>query len=401
MRVMIVIGLLWFGLGLPMQGQQLRWLTHPSGRPVMAFAVSGDGQVVVGHMPVFIDCPEQRPYYIDTPFRWIVSSNRVEDLLSPSCPDSTNSSAFGVSFSGDVIVGVALGSGFRWEAEVQSFTYWYSGYGAAFGVSGDGRVVVGGEEGYSFRQAFRHVWGQPVERLGTLGGNVSAALDASYDGSVVVGRAQNAQGNWRAFRWTAETGMQDLGVLFSTHWAGRANAVSADGTTVVGWTHGYYSRAFRWTLAAGMQPLNTFPDGGSTFAQDVSADGQIVVGYAQRGMEEHAVRWRADGSIEDLNIAFASLLGSGEVLRQATGVSADGRYIVGWGERNGVVAAFWLDTHITGDVDGNGCVDDSDLLRVLFAFGQTGSGLPEDVNGDEVVDDADLLIVLLAFGSGC
>lgn len=28
MRAMIVIGLLGFGLGLPMQGQQLRWLGH-------------------------------------------------------------------------------------------------------------------------------------------------------------------------------------------------------------------------------------------------------------------------------------------------------------------------------------------------------------------------------------
>jgi hypothetical protein len=44
-------------------------------------------------------------------------------------------------------------------------------------------------------------------------------------------------------------------------------------------------------------------------------------------------------------------------------------------------------------------VDDADLLAVLFAFGQTGSGLPEDVNSDGVVDDADLLTVLFNFGS--
>jgi hypothetical protein len=56
---------------------------------------------------------------------------------------------------------------------------------------------------------------------------------------------------------------------------------------------------------------------------------------------------------------------------------------------------------VEGDVDGNGCVDDADLLQVLFAFGQTGSGLPEDVNGDGTVDDADLLTVLFNFGSGC
>jgi hypothetical protein len=53
------------------------------------------------------------------------------------------------------------------------------------------------------------------------------------------------------------------------------------------------------------------------------------------------------------------------------------------------------------DVNGDGCVDDADLLAVLFAFGQTGSGLAEDINCDQVVDDADLLSVLFAFGSGC
>ncbi|GIV13944.1 MAG: hypothetical protein KatS3mg021_2226 [Fimbriimonadales bacterium] len=54
----------------------------------------------------------------------------------------------------------------------------------------------------------------------------------------------------------------------------------------------------------------------------------------------------------------------------------------------------------TGDVDGNGCVDDADLLQVLFAFGETGA-LPADTNGDNVVDDADLLTVLFHFGQGC
>jgi len=53
-----------------------------------------------------------------------------------------------------------------------------------------------------------------------------------------------------------------------------------------------------------------------------------------------------------------------------------------------------------GDVDGNGCVDDADLLTVLFNFGATGAN-PADVNCDAIVDDADLLIVLFNFGSGC
>ncbi|MEN3000790.1 MAG: hypothetical protein ABDI19_02980 [Armatimonadota bacterium] len=54
-----------------------------------------------------------------------------------------------------------------------------------------------------------------------------------------------------------------------------------------------------------------------------------------------------------------------------------------------------------GDVDGNGCVDDADLLAVLFDFGCSSNCGAEDVNSDGVVDDADLLIVLFNFGQGC
>lgn len=55
-----------------------------------------------------------------------------------------------------------------------------------------------------------------------------------------------------------------------------------------------------------------------------------------------------------------------------------------------------------GDVNSDACVDDADLLAVLFAFGQSGSNLGRvDVNCDGIVDDADLLIVLFNFGQGC
>jgi hypothetical protein len=70
----------------------------------------------------------------------------------------------------------------------------------------------------------------------------------------------------------------------------------------------------------------------------------------------------------------------------------------------GGMMAFWVTPSCqpsNGDVDGNGCVDDADLLAVLFAFGNSGSGLPEDTNCDQVVDDADLLDVLFNFGNGC
>lgn len=55
---------------------------------------------------------------------------------------------------------------------------------------------------------------------------------------------------------------------------------------------------------------------------------------------------------------------------------------------------------VAGDVNGDGCTDDADLLEVLFNFGQTGSS-STDLNQDGVVDDADLLEVLFQFGNGC
>jgi hypothetical protein len=55
---------------------------------------------------------------------------------------------------------------------------------------------------------------------------------------------------------------------------------------------------------------------------------------------------------------------------------------------------------VEGDVNCDGCVDDADLLSVLFEFGSTDI-TPADVNNDRTVDDADLLQVLFSFGNGC
>jgi hypothetical protein len=78
--------------------------------------------------------------------------------------------------------------------------------------------------------------------------------------------------------------------------------------------------------------------------------------------------------------------------------TAGGRYVIS------LQGAHFVDDDGTngGDVNLDGCVDDADLLAVLFAFGRTGDRLGRvDVNCDQVVDDADLLQVLFNFGSGC
>jgi probable HAF family extracellular repeat protein len=141
-------------------------------------------------------------------------------------------------------------------------------------------------------------------------------------------------------------------------------------------------------------------------AYGVSADGAVVVGSAQNAAGQwRAFRWTALDGMEDLNITYANLLTNGSVLAWAYAISPDGRYIVGQGYNAATgryYEAFLLDTGFPrrGDVDRNGCVDDADLLRVLFRFGGRGYR-NEDLNWDGIIDDADLLQVLFNFGSGC
>ncbi|MCX7992313.1 MAG: dockerin type I domain-containing protein, partial [Fimbriimonadales bacterium] len=75
--------------------------------------------------------------------------------------------------------------------------------------------------------------------------------------------------------------------------------------------------------------------------------------------------------------------------------SPNGRYLA-LARRDGTIAV--LRNPFFPDLNGDGSVDDTDLLEVLFAFGATGENLAADVNRDGSVDDADLLMVLFYFG---
>ena len=162
-----------------------------------------------------------------------------------------------------------------------------------------------------------------------------------------------------------------------------------------------------------MQDLGTL-GGDRSWAYGVSADGAVVVGWAENAAGQwRAFRWTASGGIEDLNLTYVYVLSCsvtpGSVLIAAHAVSSDGRYIVGWGRNaaTGRYEAFLLDTQApfspNGDVNRDGCVDDIDMLGVLFEFGEPVNDLNRciDVNRDGIIDDADLLIVLFNFGSGC
>lgn len=247
----------------------------------------------------------------------------------------------GISADGSVVVGYddgVLRRATRWtSAGPQTLGTLPGGINSqANGVSRDGRVIVGSSDDGSRVHAMRWTESGGMQSLGIVPGAAgSEARGASADGSVIVGVSLGAQEN--AFRWTEDGGMQLLGVLPGESFS-VANAVSADGLTVVGGSSPEASLtgpALRWTADTGLQSLGSIPHGGGSTARAVSADGRVIVGqaYSFTLTDEVAFVWTPESGmralpdvLDELGIDY-----SGWRLRDATGVTGDGRTIVGYG----------------------------------------------------------------------
>jgi len=208
---------------------------------------------------------------------------------------------------------------------------------SAADVSADGSVVVGvasvpGDAGGFANMAFRWTAAGGMVALGDLAGGltVSFANAVSDDGSVVVGVGSNASGflNNEAFRWTAAGGMVGLGFPPGAQ-RSRAFDVSADGLTVVGRSVGgpnNSEQAFRWTTTGGMVALGFLPGDNTSRGSAVSADGSVVVGtsYGADNVLE-AFRWTAATGM----VGLGSIPGGSPFRSQGLAVSADGSIVLG------------------------------------------------------------------------
>ncbi len=177
-------------------------------------------------------------------------------------------------------------------------------------VSGDGSMVVGS------------VWPGPTAMVWThdggimgLPGGIRAAVDVNFDGTLVVGdsisdadlvrwengvllpplglpgalenpssQRINSDGTVitlaarpdgtdenEILRWTQDVGFTSLTGPPGGAAINRPNAISADGSVIVGYAHGF--GAMRWTETTGIVGL------GGSEANGVSADGSIVAGH--------------------------------------------------------------------------------------------------------------------------
>jgi probable HAF family extracellular repeat protein len=342
-----------------------------------AHAVSGDGLVIVGVGDPVDGVPG------NSAFRWTGAGGMVRlDLTG-----ATYANAYAVNFDGSVVSGyIYTGAGKRasiWtnagagHGVVQNLgTLCTSCCGGAFsqgygGISADGTVVSGDGtaqgscSGHAFRWVSNGAGGGAMTDLGHLPGQYatdSLSFGISGDGLVVVGQSQ-ASNNDQAFRWSAATGMQDIGFALTQgdEWS-QANAANFDGSIVVGW---FYD------AAAG---------------------------------ETHPLLWTTARGSEDFQDYLAGLGVdlSGWVLEYATGISADGLTIIGYGDHYGQTEGWIADLHPatppcgSPDFDCDGDVGTDADIEAFFAC--LGGNCPPppcpgtaDFNGDgDVGTDADI-----------
>src|SRR5262249_41055071 len=155
--------------------------------------------------------------------------------------------------------------------------------------------------------------------------HLSSNFGVSGDGSIVVGLGYLNPGRAHAFRWDHSTGMVDLGSLEGKD--SRANAISADGSTIVGWDaapSGYW----RGALWHGGKEMLLDPKGLLGEANAVNADGTIIVGTGYRG-GSHAYLWTASGVTDLGKLDRRGPNNPGEQA-YAEGVSDDGKTVAGW-----------------------------------------------------------------------
>jgi uncharacterized membrane protein len=134
---------------------------------------------------------------------------------------------------------------------------------------------------------------------GINGGTGQAPLQVTAQGGVCT------EGQPRPVLWTESTGMLDIGVIGGAG-GGSAEAVSDDGTAV-GWLGGGVGLAFVRPLGGPMEELPKLAGMTYASANDISPNGQFVVGSSSR--EEngttigYAVRWdRSSGTWQPTQI---------------------------------------------------------------------------------------------------
>ncbi len=294
------------------------------GANVIVYDMSDDGQVIVGTLGF------QGPA-----FRWTPDGG-IENI-GGSDPY--------VSGDGSVIAGTLLDNGIDTAAIWTGGTNWQPldplPGGAACGdllsstwaVNWDGSVIVGlAWQGCADAQAFRWDSTNGMADLGSLGGN-SRANGVSSDGRTVVGWDENpSTGAWRGARWV--DGVESL--LSPGVFVGDAWDTNSDGSVIVGAGAGPMAeQAYRWTEMNGVQPIGVLGGPGwSALAGTLSEDGNLILGFSTLFPSRQGFAWTPEDGMVGLEDYLTALGVEGLAswsLDTPIAVTPDKRFITGWG----------------------------------------------------------------------
>jgi probable HAF family extracellular repeat protein len=366
-------------------------LPHPAGmQSAVAVAVSSNGSVIAGSASTSSGA-------VLRAVRW--SSAGIELLTVP--PGSDNVLVNGISGAAGSAVGSIAGQPFTWGTGQSVVTLPAPGPGYAVDASPDGTFVVGTVTiPFQGERAARWTQGQLQVMPGLPGFPQSHAWGVSADGTV-VGEAVAPGVGHHAFRWPVGGAPEDLGTLpgdsRSVAWG-----ISADASVIVGhsWSSSLGERAFRWTRTSGMIWLF-----GPGQARKVSSSGAVVVGFIAAPAHT-PVLWREGLGPTPIAAYLASAgINPGGAITEVADVSDDGRSLVGSVTVTGVGERAWLariPAHCNADCTFDQLLNVADFTCFLQRFAANdpyancdGSTAPP------VLNVADFTCYLQRFAAGC
>ncbi len=267
-------------------------------------------------------------------------------FLAPLSGD-VSSGVNGLSFNGSTVLAVSAGtsSSYLQPPPGETFLWTQAGGDLVLGslpdtvstlgmfISADGSVVMGESALpntshypiFSYKQ-FRWTPADGVVEFIPLAGATNVTLAGLSDDGLTVSGSASVNAQTTAYVWSPSGGGLALGALpgdtFSV-----AQDLSADGSVVVGQGGGgpQVFHGFRWTAQTGMVDLGFLPGSQENDNLRVSANGQVVIGLSAIAtpFSTQAFRWTPQTGMVGLGYL------PGHTSSSATAVSADGSVVAG------------------------------------------------------------------------
>lgn len=213
--------------------------------------------------------------------------------------------------------------------------------GGGSAINGKGQVAfteqIGIGPGAVTRAKFYD--GKRVRDVGTLGGPSATAVDVNNFGQVTGSSTLDAEPMSHAYRWSAATGMVDLGKPGSGN--SRASAINNKGQ-VVGQNEGH---GFFWSPQTGMLDIGTVSaDPGAGSSADVINDAGMVAGSElDSPFNEIVIRWTRAGGVHGIgtlpsDFTFATdINAAGHIVGESPFTPGGLPHAFMWSQRNGLL----------------------------------------------------------------